>query len=76
MRLYEIEQRIPVSTQYNQDRGNLDWIVLNNPNEAGAGFGTGTNRVTLISKDGTTVDLPKMSKDEVSEAILEHLELP
>ena len=28
MRLYEIEQRIPVSTQYNQDRGNLDWIVL------------------------------------------------
>ena len=64
------------NAQSKLERKHLDWIVLNNPNEAGAGFGTGTNRVTLIGKNGKTVDLPKMSKDEVSEAILEHFELP
>jgi phosphopantothenoylcysteine decarboxylase/phosphopantothenate--cysteine ligase len=53
------------------ERKNLDWIVLNNPKEEGAGFGTGTNRVTLLSRSGDLVELPKMSKDEVAEAILE-----
>lgn len=52
-------------------RKNLDWIVLNNPKEEGAGFGTGTNRVTLVARDGRTVDLPMMPKPEVAEAILE-----
>lgn len=53
------------------NRKNLDWIILNNPKEEGAGFGTGTNRVTLLSKEGKVVELPKMPKDEVAEAILE-----
>jgi phosphopantothenoylcysteine decarboxylase/phosphopantothenate--cysteine ligase len=53
------------------DRKNLDWIVLNNPKEDGAGFGTGTNRVTLLSRRGRTIELPTMPKDEVAEAILE-----
>jgi len=53
------------------ERKNLDWIVLNNPKEEGAGFGTGTNRVTLLARDGRTVDLPVMPKPEVAEAILE-----
>ncbi len=48
----------------------LDWIVLNNPREPGAGFGVLTNRVTMIRCDGETVDLPLMSKQEVAEAIL------
>jgi len=52
-------------------RKNLDWIILNNPVEEGAGFGPGTNRVTLISNQGTVIELPKMPKDEVAEAILE-----
>lgn len=52
-------------------RKNLDWIVLNNPKEAGAGFGTGTNRVTLLSSRETTVELPIMPKSEVAEAIVE-----
>lgn len=50
---------------------NLDWIVLNNPNEEGSGFGTGTSRVTLLSRTGDIVELPLMRKDEVAEAILE-----
>lgn len=53
------------------ERKRLDWIVLNNPKEAGAGFGTGTNRVTLLSADGKRFDLPVLPKTEVAEAILE-----
>lgn len=53
------------------NRKNLDWIILNNPKEEGAGFGAGTNRVTLLSKEGKVIELPKMPKDEVAEAILE-----
>lgn len=49
---------------------NLDWIVLNNPTEDGAGFGPSTNRVTLLSRGGTVEDLPLMSKPEVAEEIL------
>ena len=33
-------------------RKNLDMIVLNNPSEEGAGFGTTTNRVDIISASG------------------------
>ena len=36
---------------------NLDWIVLNNVHEPGAGFGTGTNKVTLLGADGTRVEM-------------------
>ena len=52
---------------------NLDWIVLNNVNEEGAGFGPGTNRVTLIGRNGQTEDLPRMPKREVAEALLDRI---
>ncbi len=52
-------------------RKNLDWIVLNNPKKAGAGFGTGTNRVTLLAADDQRVDLPVLPKSEVADAIIE-----
>jgi phosphopantothenoylcysteine decarboxylase/phosphopantothenate--cysteine ligase len=55
------------------DRKNLDWIVLNHANEAGAGFGTGTNRVTLVGRDGTTEDLPQLPKRDVAEWILDRV---
>ena len=48
---------------------NLDMIVANNLKVAGAGFGTDTNIVTLISADDTN-ELPMMSKDEVAYEIL------
>ena len=53
------------------ERKRLDWIVLNNPKEAGAGFGTGTNRVTLLSASGQQRDLPVLPKADVADAILE-----
>ena len=55
------------------DRKNLDWIVLNHANEAGSGFGTGTNRVTLVGRDGTVEDLPQLPKADVAEAILDRV---
>jgi phosphopantothenoylcysteine decarboxylase / phosphopantothenate---cysteine ligase len=49
---------------------NLDWIALNNPTEDGAGFGPGTNRVTLYGCDGSIERLPKMPKSDVALALL------
>lgn len=51
---------------------NLDVIVANNLKVAGAGFGTDTNIVTLITKDEVK-ELPILSKDEVADRILSFL---
>lgn len=53
---------------------NLDWIVLNSPNNAGEGFGTTTNKVTLFSAIGTQKPLPLMDKTQVAVAILDEIE--
>lgn len=52
----------------------LDLIVANDAREAGAGFGYDTNRVTIISTDGTHAALPLMHKREVADAILDRVE--
>ncbi len=49
-----------------------DMIVANNLKVKGAGFGTDTNVVTLIKKDGTK-ELPLLSKDEVAKSILDEM---
>lgn len=55
-------------------RKNLDLVVLNTLEDAGAGFGHDTNKVTLIGK-GTKPDrLPLMTKAEVARAILDRIE--
>ena len=51
---------------------NLDVIVANNLKVAGAGFGTDTNIVTLITKDEVK-ELPILSKEEVADRILSYL---
>ena len=48
---------------------NADLIVLNDVTRVGAGFGTETNIVTLISDDGIR-DYPLMSKREVARMII------
>jgi phosphopantothenoylcysteine decarboxylase/phosphopantothenate--cysteine ligase len=48
----------------------LDAIVLNNANEEGAGFGTDTNVVTIISVGGKVEPLPQLSKFDVANEIL------
>jgi phosphopantothenoylcysteine decarboxylase/phosphopantothenate--cysteine ligase len=51
-------------------RKNADMIVANDVKQAGAGFGSETNIVTIFKKDGTDVTLPLMSKAEVARELL------
>ena len=51
---------------------NADMIVANNLKVSGAGFGTDTNVVTLITR-GNVEELPLLSKAEVAHAILDRL---
>ncbi|MDX1439521.1 MAG: phosphopantothenoylcysteine decarboxylase, partial [Rubricoccaceae bacterium] len=51
----------------------LDWIVLNHANEEGSGFGTTTNRVTLLSRDGAKEELPQMPKTELARALFDRV---
>ena len=48
---------------------NCDYIAANNLKESGAGFGTDTNRVTILSK-GEPKELGLRSKEETAEEIL------
>jgi phosphopantothenoylcysteine decarboxylase/phosphopantothenate--cysteine ligase len=48
-----------------------DLIVANDVSEAGSGFGTDTNRVVLLARDGSIERLPLLNKDEVAERILD-----
>ncbi len=52
-------------------RKHLDWIALNSAAVPGEGFGTGTNRLTLLAADGRRVDIPTASKRAVAEALLD-----
>ena len=50
---------------------NLDFIVANDLTEEGAGFGTDTNIVKIIDKEGNISKYPQMKKDEVADVILD-----
>lgn len=54
------------------DRKNLDFIVLNSLNDRGAGFRHDTNKITVISRTGSTA-YPLKNKKEVAEDIIDHL---
>ena len=49
---------------------NLDMVIANNLKVEGAGFGTNTNIVTVITRKGGE-QLPLMSKDDVAGQILD-----
>ena len=55
------------------ERKNLDMIALNSLRDKGAGFGTDTNKVTLIERNGETTSLPLLSKRETAEAIIDRM---
>lgn len=50
---------------------NLDFIVANDLTEEGAGFGTDTNIVKIIDREGNINKYPQMKKDEVANIILD-----
>ena len=51
-------------------RKNLDYIVMNSLRDQGAGFGVDTNKVTILSRDGSRKECPLMSKREVAREII------
>ncbi|GJH41069.1 phosphopantothenoylcysteine decarboxylase [Capnocytophaga sp. HP1101] len=51
------------------EKKNLDGIVLNSLRDAGAGFGTDTNKITFITKN-EEISFPLKSKEEVAKDIL------
>ena len=58
------------------ERKHLDAIVLNSLRDPGAGFGTDTNRVTILKADGQLTELPLLSKSEVAAEIISLLLIP
>jgi phosphopantothenoylcysteine decarboxylase / phosphopantothenate---cysteine ligase len=52
---------------------NADLIVANDVTAEGAGFDHDTNIVTLLARDGRDLPLPRMSKSEVAQRILDEV---
>lgn len=55
-------------------RKNLDFIVLNSLNDAEAGFGYDTNKVTVLHRDGIRKSYPLKTKKQVAEDIVDEIE--
>ena len=51
----------------------LDMVVANDITKEGAGFDTDTNIATIITKSGSEIDLPKMSKREMADRMLDEV---
>ncbi len=56
------------------ERKNLDVIVLNSLRDKGAGFGTETNKVTVIERSGAKTAHPLATKTEVAATIADVIE--
>ena len=54
-------------------RKGVDLLVANDVVEAGSGFGTDTNRVSILAADGPREDLPLQSKRAVAERLLDRV---
>ncbi len=52
---------------------NLDFIVLNSLNDAGAGFKTSTNKITIIDKDLVKTDFDLKTKEQVAKDICDKI---
>ncbi len=54
-------------------RKGADLLVANDVSEPGSGFGTDTNRVTILAADGSREDLPLLPKREVADRLLDRI---
>jgi phosphopantothenoylcysteine decarboxylase/phosphopantothenate--cysteine ligase len=54
-------------------RKGLDLLIANDVAEPGSGFGTDTNRVTILAADGTEEQLPLLAKRAVADLVLDRL---
>ncbi len=55
------------------ERKNADMIVMNSLNDAGAGFGHNTNKITIFQKGGKEIAFGIKSKDDVARDIVDIL---
>lgn len=55
------------------EQKNLDLVVANDITSPDAGFGSLTNRATLIDRNGTVMELPLLSKEELAERIIDKI---
>jgi phosphopantothenoylcysteine decarboxylase/phosphopantothenate--cysteine ligase len=53
------------------EKKNADMIILNSLNDAGAGFGHDTNKITIFRKKGKEIGFSVKSKDEVAKDIVD-----
>ena len=65
----ESDNEVTNATQKLQNK-NLDLIILNSLRDEGAGFGTDTNKVTLISQSDEILPLPLQSKKSVANEVV------
>lgn len=61
----------PANAREKLERKHLDMIVLNSLADKGAGFGTDTNKITVITSRGTEQSFPLKGKVEVAADILD-----
>jgi phosphopantothenoylcysteine decarboxylase/phosphopantothenate--cysteine ligase len=52
---------------------NCDLIILNSLKDEGAGFSVETNKITILSSTGETVQYPKKMKNEVAKDIVDYI---
>jgi phosphopantothenoylcysteine decarboxylase/phosphopantothenate--cysteine ligase len=54
-------------------RKSVDLLVYNDVSEPGSGFGTDTNRVVIIDKEGNSAEWPLQSKREVAAGLWDRI---
>ena len=66
-------ENVVANAQKKLKEKNLDLMVVNDITKPGAGFGQDTNQVKILFPSGEVKALPLMSKEEVSELILDEV---
>ena len=55
------------------EKKNLDMIVANDVTQKGAGFDVDTNIAVIYKKDGSRIEVPQTSKEQLAEIILDEI---
>jgi phosphopantothenoylcysteine decarboxylase/phosphopantothenate--cysteine ligase len=64
-------ENVVQSAQEKLKKKNLDLIVANDISAPGIGFQSDSNQVTLIDKEGNIDSLPRLSKREIADVLLD-----
>lgn len=59
-----------LNAQHKLESKHLDYIIMNSLRDAGAGFATDTNTVTVFTKSGEKHHLPLASKSDIAEQLI------